>query len=46
MQRPELNARGKSSITYPANICLFKGNNRDSSKKCEVCSRLTLKKPE
>ena len=32
MQRLDLNARGKNSIIYPANICLFKDNNRDTRK--------------
>ena len=31
---------------YPANICLFKVNNRNSRKRCEICSKLTIKTPE
>ena len=31
---------------YPANIYLFKFNNRDSRKRCEICSKLTIKAPE
>ena len=30
----------------PANIYLFKFSNRDTRKKCEVCSKLTIKTPE
>ena len=31
---------------YPANIYLLKVNNRNSRKKCEICSKLTIKTPE
>ena len=31
---------------YPANIYLFKVNNRNSRKKCGICSKLTIKTPE
>ena len=35
------------SIFYiPANICLFKFNNRNTRKKYEICSKLTIKTPE
>ena len=30
----------------PGNIYLFKFNNRNTRKKCEICSMLTIKKPE
>ena len=30
----------------PANIYLFKVNNRSTRKKCEICSKLTIKTPE
>ena len=30
----------------PANIYLFKGNNRITRKRCQICSKLTLKTPE
>ena len=30
---------------YPANIYLFKVNNRNSRKRCEICSKLTIKTP-
>ena len=30
----------------PANIYLFKGNNRNTRKRHEICSNLTIKKPE
>ena len=31
---------------YPANIHLFKVNNRSTWKKCKICSKLTIKTPE
>ena len=30
----------------PANIYLFKVNNRNTIKRCEICSKLTTKIPE
>ena len=35
-----------SQSTYPANIYLFKVNNRNSRKRCEICSKLTIKTSE
>ena len=31
---------------YPTNIYLFKVNNGNTRKKCEICSKLTIKTPE
>ena len=31
---------------FPANIYLFKDNNRDTRKKCGICLKLTMKIPE
>ena len=31
---------------YPANIYLFKVNNRNTRKRCEICSKLTIKAPD
>ena len=31
-----------SCISYPANIYLFKVNNRNTRKSCEICSKLTI----
>ena len=31
---------------FPANIYLFKFNNRDTRKRCEICSKLTMKTSE
>ena len=31
---------------YPANIYLLKGNNRNTRKRCEGRSKLTIKRPE
>ena len=33
------------SLSNPDNIYLFKVNNRNTRKRCEICSRLTLKTP-
>ena len=30
----------------PANIYLFKVNNRNTRKRCEICTKLTIKKTE
>ena len=30
----------------PANTYLFKVGNRNTRKSCEICSKLTIKKPE
>ena len=30
----------------PPNICLFKFNNRNITKRCEICSKLTIKTPK
>ena len=30
----------------PTNIYLFKVNNRNTRKRCEICSKLTIKTPE
>ena len=31
---------------FPANIYLFKVNNRNTRKRCDICSTLTIKAPE
>ena len=31
---------------YSANIDLFKANNRNTRKKCEICLKLTIRVPE
>ena len=33
------------SVSDPANIYLFKVDNRNTRKKCEICSKLTIKTP-
>ena len=40
------NTRSKSAIKFPAIIYLFKVNNRNTRKRCKICSKLTIKKPE
>ena len=36
------------SVLYslPTNIYMFKVNNRNTSKRCKICSKLTIKTPE
>ena len=34
------------AVHYPANIYLFKDNNRNTRKRCETCSTLTIKTPQ
>ena len=36
----------EKSTPYPTNIYLFKVNNRNIRKRCEICSKLTVKTPE
>ena len=36
----------QTSIGLPTNIYLFKVNNRNTRKRCEICSKLTTKTPE
>ena len=31
---------------YPAGSYMFKVNNRNTRTKCEICSKLTIKKPQ
>ena len=33
-------------LNYLANIYLFKVSNRNTSQRCEICSKLTIKTPE
>ena len=33
-------------VTYPAGNYMFKVNNKNTSARCEVCSKLTIKTPE
>ena len=33
-------------MKYPANVYLFKFNNRNTRKRCEIRSKLTIKTPE
>ena len=34
-----------SYYLYPANIYMFKASNRNTTKKCEIYSKLTIKTP-
>ena len=40
------NRRRKKSSGYPSNIYLFKVKNRNTSKRCKICSNLTIKTSE
>ena len=35
----------KLTFTYPANSYLFKVNNKNTTKRCKICSNLTIKTP-
>ena len=35
-----------SGTDHPTNICLFKINNRNTKKRCEIYSKLTIKTPD
>ena len=41
----KLNAIMSFARWYPDNIYLFKFNNRNTRKRCEICSKLTIKTP-
>ena len=36
----------KLKANFPANIYLFKINNRNTRKRCEICSKITIKAPD
>ena len=38
--------KSKNINRLPANIYFFKINNRNTRKRCEICSKLTIKAPE
>ena len=40
------NAKYLQKHSHPANIYLFKVNNKNTKKQCDICSKLTLKTPE
>ena len=35
--------RSAQAMGFPANICLFKGYNRNTRKRCEIYAKLTIK---
>ena len=37
---------GNSETQYPANISLFRVNNKSNRKRREICSKITIKVPE
>ena len=39
-------SKKNSEEHVPANIYLFKVNQRNTRKRCDICSKLTIKKPE
>ena len=40
------NESKENTHCIPANINLFKVHNRNTGKRCELCSKLTIKTPE
>ena len=34
------------NATYPVSIYLFKIKNKNTPKRCEICSKITIKVPE
>ena len=42
----EVTDKDTQASFYPANIYLFKINNRDTRKRCDKCSKLTIKTPD
>ena len=45
-KNPQAVRRFKKGIYYPANIYLFKVNNRNTRTRCEICPNLITKTPE
>ena len=37
---------GNEELLSPGNIYLFKINDKNTGKRCEICSNLTIKTPE
>ena len=46
IEKKILNSMTSHSMNFLANICLFKVNNRNTRKRCEICSKLIIKTPE
>ena len=40
------NSNPTEDPAFPVNIYLFKVTNRNTRKRCEICSKLTIKTPE
>ena len=38
--------KGKVQTVYPAGNYMFKVNNKSTTTRCEICSKLTIKTPE
>ena len=45
-KNPRLFGNWEKLETTPANVYLFKFNNRNTRKRCKICSKLTIKTPE
>ena len=41
-----LRTYGKCFYSYPFSIYFFIANNRNTTKRCEICSNLTIKTPQ
>ena len=46
LEKPMGGKNEKPRRGFYLNFYLFKFNNRDSRKRCEICSKLTIKTPE
>ena len=46
LEKPMGGNNEKRRRGFYLNVYLFKFNNRDSRKRCEICSKLTIKTPE
>ena len=45
-QRKRLRQAKKQDLANPADNYMFKINNENTRTRCEICSKLTIKKPE
>ena len=41
-----INFFSKNKIAFLANIYMFKVSNKNNRKRCEICSKLTIKTPD
>ena len=46
MKQGQSSTKIEMDLEFTANIYLFKVNNRNTKKRCKICSKLTIKTPE